>query len=223
LKETFLSLHNSNREIRKLRAGDIVYVSGLLHTMRDMAHRRAVEMLNNGQDIPFSLVGGTIWHCGPIVSKKNERWQVLAAGPTSSSRLTELGARLVKELSIRIVIGKGNMGEAMVAALRKVGGCYLHATGGCAALYAKQISKVRDVYWSDLGMPEAVWVLDVENLGPLTVEIDSKGGTLHHNVYDNVRKSIQEIYRQEEVDARRTCIWWPRSLVGTKHDFSGAT
>lgn len=214
MKETHLSIPVSENEVRKLRVGDKVFVSGIVQTMRDMAHRRAIEMLEKGKDLPFRLFEGAIWHCGPIARRKNRMWQILAAGPTSSSRFTELGAQLVTKLHVRITIGKGTMGEDMVTALRDVGGIYLLATGGCAALYARQVSEVVDVHWLDLGMPEAVWVLNVNRLGPLVVGIDSSGNTLYEITCNNARRSIEDTYRQEGVDVRKTCVWWPKNVVG---------
>jgi len=214
LKETHLSLPVSESDVRRLRVGDRVFMSGIINTMRDMAHRRTIGMLEKGEVLPFRLSEGAIWHCGPIARRKDQIWQILAAGPTSSSRFTELGAQLVTKLHVRITIGKGTMGEEMVIALRDVGGIYLLATGGCAVLYARQISEVANVHWLDLGMPEAVWVLNVNRLGPLVVGIDSIGNIQYEITRKNASKSIEDIYEQEGVDVRKTCVWWPKKAVG---------
>jgi fumarate hydratase subunit beta len=201
--------------VRKLRVGDIVYVSGIVHTMRDMGHRRAVEMIKRGKELPFNLENGAIWHCGPIVRRVDNSWEVVAAGPTSSSRFTELGAELVRRQRVRLTIGKGTMGKSMVDALREVGGVYLIATGGCAALYAKQVVKVENVYWLDLGMPEATWVLRVERLGPLVVGIDSHGNSLEQIVLEKVRQNVSSIYSREKIDSSRSYVWWPKKIPGS--------
>lgn len=115
-----------------------------------------IESIQRGETPPFDLTDGAIWHLGPIARKVDEKWQIVAAGPTSSSRFTELGARPVGMRHVRFTIGKGTMGPPMVNALRKIGSVYLIATGGCAVLYAQQIADVENVHWLDLGMPEAI-------------------------------------------------------------------
>ena len=216
MTETKIHLPASENDVRRLKVGDTVYVSGVVHTMRDMGHRRVIEMMQQGEKLPFNLIDGALWHCGPIARKVNDRWEIVAAGPTSSSRFTELGARLVKELHVRLTIGKGTMGTAMINALKDVGGVYLVATGGCAALYAKQVVSVEKVHWLELGMPEATWVLKVDQLGPLVVGIDSKGNTLAQIVLDKVRTRIKDIYREENIDSTRTYVWWPKKIAGSK-------
>jgi fumarate hydratase subunit beta len=173
-------------------------------------------MGKNGEKLPFNLKDGALWHCGPIARKVNDEWQIVSAGPTSSSRFNELGAILVKDLSVRVTIGKGTMGPVMINALKELGGVYLMATGGCAALYAQQVEKVENVHWLDLGMPEAVWVLQVNQLGPLVVGIDSKGNSLSQNVLKEVRSRIDSICKDENVDPNRTYVWWPKEIAGTK-------
>jgi len=214
--ETRVQLPVSERDVRKLKVGDIVYVSGTVHTMRDMGHRRVIEMIKRGESPPFNLKNGALWHCGPIARKVNGKWEIVAAGPTSSSRFTELGARLVEELHVRLTIGKGTMGTAMINALKDVGGVYLVATGGCAALYAKKVVNVENVHWLDLGMPEATWVLRVDQLGPLIVGIDSEGNALAQIVLKDVRKRVEKIYEKENIDPKRTYVWWPKKIAGSK-------
>jgi fumarate hydratase subunit beta len=216
MTEKKLQLPISESEVRKLRVEDIVYVSGTVHTMRDMGHRRAVEMTRNGERLPFNIKNGALWHCGPIVRRLKDVWRIVAAGPTSSSRFTELGAILVRDLQVRLTIGKGTMGTAMINALNNVGGVYLVATGGCAALYAKKVVSVENVYWLELGMPEATWVLKVDQLGPLVVGIDSEGNSISHLVLDNIRRRIEEIYKEENIGSKRTYVWWPKKIAGSK-------
>ncbi|MEM2440494.1 MAG: FumA C-terminus/TtdB family hydratase beta subunit [Candidatus Bathyarchaeia archaeon] len=213
--EKEIRLPASGEEVRKLKVSDIVYVSGIVHTMRDMGHRRAVEMIKRGEQLPFNLKEGAIWHCGPIARKVGDTWEIVSAGPTSSSRFTELGAELVRKQHVRLTIGKGIMGKSMVEALREIGGVYLVATGGCAALYAKQVEKVENVYWLDLGMPEATWVLRVNKLGPLVVGIDSHGNTLEHIVLEKVHNNVNAIYAKEKIDPSRSYVWWPKKIPGS--------
>lgn len=216
MAEIRFQLPVSEKDVRKLNVGDIVYVSGIVHTMRDMGHRRAVNMLQKGEKLPFNLTNSAIWHCGPIARKVKDKWEIMAAGPTSSSRFNELGPELVRKLKVRLTIGKGTMGTAMINALKDVGGAYIVATGGCAVLYAKKIVNVENVHWLDLGMPEAIWVLKVDQLGPLVVSIDSKGNSLTQMTLKKIRTRIEDIFKEEKIDSTRSYVWWPKQTAGTK-------
>jgi len=216
MTNTNINLPASENDVRALKVGDIVYVNGITHTMRDMGHRRLIEMTKRGEKTPFDLAGGTIWHCGPIVRKTEDKWEIVAAGPTSSSRFTELGAKLVEQSHVRVTIGKGTMGQPMIDALKHVGGVYLVATGGCAALYSKKVMNVQNVHWLDLGIPEAVWVLKVNQLGPLVVGIDAAGNSLEQQVLKKARIRIEEIYKEQNINPQRTYVWWPKKIAGTK-------
>jgi fumarate hydratase subunit beta len=209
-----LQLPVSEREIRKVNCGDIVYVSGVVHTMRDMGHRRAVEMLRRGEKLPFDLRNGTILHCGPIAQQNaNGKWRILSAGPTTSSRFNELGPELMRAFQVRCTIGKGSMGTSAVETIRDLGGFFLNATGGCGALYAGQVEEVIDVIWTDLGMPEAIWVLRVKDLGPLVVGIDSNGNCLIDDVRKTVRTKLASIYERSGIAPDRDLAYLPKRVA----------
>ena len=214
-RETKVGVPIDEDGVRKLQMGDVVYLSGVVYTLRDMAYERAVELLGRGEELPFNLEDGAIWHCGPIMRKSNDKWKTVAAGPTSSSRFTELEAELVRRLHTRLAIGKGTMGEATADAFKDVGGAYLLATGGCAALHAMRVTNVENVYWLDLGMPEAVWVFRVKDLGPLVVGIDSNGKRLSDNVTKTVNENLKRIFQKYQLDPNRNYVWWPKRVVGT--------
>lgn len=208
-----ISLPVSEEDIRKLRIGDVVYLTGTCYTMRDMAHRRAVEILQQEETLPFNLSKGALWHCGPIVRKENDKWVVVSAGSTTSSRFTLLGAELVRQLGVRVVIGKGTMGKEAVVAMKDVGSCYLGSIGGCAALYAEGIKDVKMVFWQDLGLPEAVWVLEVENLGPLVVSIDSHGNSLYEELKIKVKGKLAEVYEKSSLmGGRKNYTYLPKRV-----------
>ena len=174
-KEYYFTMPVEEKDIRKLEIGDLVYLTGTCYTMRDMGHRRSVEILQQEEMLPFNLSKGALWHCGPIVKKEGEAWRVVSAGSTTSSRFTQLGAELIRQVKVRFTIGKGTMSADAVEAMKNIGACYLNSIGGCAALYAEQVKKVKMVFWTDLGLPEAIWVLEVEKLGPLVVGIMCSG------------------------------------------------
>jgi fumarate hydratase subunit beta len=186
----------SEEQIRKLTVNDTVYLTGTLVTARDEAHKRALDLYKNNEQLPINLDGLAVFHCGPLVKKENQTWTVVAAGPTTSARMEPLQADFIKDFKVRLVIGKGGMGKKTVDAMKKYGAVYGAFTGGAAILAAKAIKQVKTVYWLDLGMPEALWVLQVEEFGPLTVAIDTHGNNLFEAVQSKAELKKREIYKK---------------------------
>lgn len=164
--------------VRELNVGDVVHLSGRLFTMRDMAHLRALELLTRGDKLPFELKGEVIYHCGPLV----RGMEVISAGPTTSMRMERMEAELIRLTGLRGIVGKGRMGERTADALKNFGAVYMEFPGGAGALAAKAIKRINGVYWKDLGEPEAVWEMEVEDFGPCIVTMDSKGGAFKSKV-----------------------------------------
>lgn len=185
----------TEKEARKLEAGDTVYVTGTIITGRDAAHERALEFAREGkkEEIPIDLEGMPLYFVGPVVKKENGKWTVVAAGPTTATRMDMFQPEFLREFKTRILIGKGGMLENTEKGCKEVGAVYCSYTGGAAALAAKRIKKVKDVHWMDLGTPEAMWVFKVEEFGPLTVDIDSHGNNLHQTVNKKVKKKRDEM------------------------------
>lgn len=192
MAEVHLKLPASEEDVRQLRAGDIVYLSGLLFTARDEAHLRALEWNHEGKELPVKFSDGALYHCGPIMKKEGEGWKIVAAGPTTSSRMNSLEPRFLEKIGARLIIGKGGMNKGVGDAMKKYGAAYLAFTGGAAVLAARRVRKVLGVHWLDLGMPEAVWVLDAEEFGPLTVGMDAAGGSLFEEVAKQIEKNAVE-------------------------------
>ena len=165
----------SEEEVRKLRVGDIIYVSGLVVTARDAAHRRIIDYIREGKTLPVDLRNGVIYHCGPLVRKKDGEWEVISAGPTTSARLELYEPAVIEKVGVRVIVGKGGMGPKTAEACRKYGATYVTFTGGAGVLAANAIKKVVGVEWLDLGIPEALWIFETKNFGPLIVTIDSTG------------------------------------------------
>jgi fumarate hydratase subunit beta len=186
----------SEEEIRKLRVNDVLYVSGTMFTARDQAHKRALEYFKQGKPLPLSLEGLAVFHCGPIVKKKEDRWTIVAAGPTTSTRMEIFEDEFIKNFEVRVIIGKGGMGKRTTEAMAKYGAVYGAFTGGAAILAAKAIKSVKSVEWLDLGMPEAMWILEVEEFGPLAIAIDSHGNNLFEDVKRKVEQNKQKIYQK---------------------------
>ena len=186
----------SEEEIRKLMVNDVLYVSGTMFTARDQAHKRALEYFKQGKPLPLSLEGLAVFHCGPIVKKKEDTWTIVAAGPTTSTRMEIFEDEFIKNFKVRVIIGKGGMGKRTTEAMAKYGAVYGAFTGGAAILAANAIKSVRSVEWLDLGMPEAMWILDVEEFGPLAIAIDSHGNNLFEDVKRKVEENKQKIYQK---------------------------
>ncbi|MBT8507974.1 fumarate hydratase [Methanomicrobiaceae archaeon CYW5] len=161
-------------EVLDLQAGDRVTLTGIVYTARDEAHLRMQE-----EGFPFDPKGAAVYHCGPVIGENC----VVAAGPTTSARMNTLTGFLL-DAGVRALIGKGGMNDEVLGLLegRAV---YLAFTGGCAALAASRM-KVRGVWFEDLGMPEAVWALELDHL-PLTVGMDAHG----HNLFGDVAQRAQ--------------------------------
>jgi tartrate/fumarate subfamily iron-sulfur-dependent hydro-lyase beta chain len=163
-------------KIKKLRVGDIIYISGKIFTARDEAH---AKMLKAGK-LPFNPSEMALYHCGPLMEKKGNGWKVVSAGPTTSGRMEIFEDKFMKKYGINIIIGKGGMGKKTKKALQKNTGVYTSYTGGAGALAAYHIEDVPAVYWlNKLGMPEAVWIFNVKEFGPLVVAMDSHGGSIY--------------------------------------------
>ena len=177
-------------DLLKLEVGDAVYISGEIITARDAAHMRILEFFERGEEIPFELNCSVIYHCGPII-KKNHEFKVISAGPTTSARMNPMTPKILEKVDCLAIVGKGGMSDEVVEAL-KGKGVYLAYPGGAGALAAKAIKKVKAVYWEDLGMPEAVWVFEVENFGPCIVGIDAKG----NSIYKKVEKVVEENFKK---------------------------
>ncbi len=175
-REIVLTPPIADADIRRLKVGDIVLIRGNICTGRDAVH---AHLMTN--PAPIDLAGGIIYHCGPVVLKDNGTWKVTAAGPTTSIREEPYQADIIKRFGLRAVIGKGGMGPKTLAGLKESGAAYLNAIGGAAQYYARCIKRVKDVYFLDFGVPEAMWYLEVEDF-PAIVTMDACGNSLHADV-----------------------------------------
>lgn len=175
-REIALQMPLTEEQVRALRVGDVVILSGELHTGRDALHHHLMS-----HDCPVDLNGGVIYHCGPVMLKDERGWHVRAAGPTTSIREEPYQGDIMKKFGVRAVIGKGGMGPKTLAALGEHGGVYLNAVGGAAQYYAECIKRVNGVDFMEFGIPEAMWHLQVEGFAAI-VTMDSHGNSLHADV-----------------------------------------
>jgi fumarate hydratase subunit beta len=187
----------SEEDVRKLKVNDVFYISGTMVTARDEAHKKALELYREGKKLPFDLEGLVVFHCGPIMEKKGDKWVVVAAGPTTSTRMDQFEDEFIQAFKVRVIIGKGGMGKKTTEAMQKYGAVYGAFTGGAAILAAKTVKNVRAAEWlQELGMPEALWVFEVEDFGPLTIAIDSHGNNLFEEIKKKVEENRTKIYQK---------------------------
>jgi tartrate/fumarate subfamily iron-sulfur-dependent hydro-lyase beta chain len=176
--EHHVTLPVASNILKKLRVNDIIYVTGNIFTARDSAHMKMRGM--KLKDLPFDPSVMALYHCGPLMKKENGRWIAVSAGPTTSSRMEDFEDILLDHFGIRLIIGKGGMGERTRRALKKTGSVYAAFPGGAGVLAAEKITNVSQVYWlEELEMPEAIWILEVKEFGPLVVAMDSIGQSLY--------------------------------------------
>jgi len=173
----------------RLAIGDVVYLTGELITARDKAHIRMAEYFSAGKPLPFRLEGAAVFHGAPIVRERAGGWEIVAIGPTTSARMNGLEPAVIRH-GVRLIIGKGGMDAGVLGSLREAGGAYLSMTGGAAVLGARMVRAVRGVEWKDLGLAEAVWMLDVAGFGPLTVTMDAHLRDLYGDVRARVSENI---------------------------------
>ena len=175
-REIVLQPPLTEAQVRALKVGDVVLISGEMYTGRDSVH---TYLMKNPP--PVSLAGGLIYHCGPVMLKQGEEWRTNAAGPTTSIREEPYQGDINRRYGLRGVIGKGGMGKKTLAAMQECGAVYLHAIGGAAQFYARAVEKVLDVHLLEFGIPEAMWHLRVKDFVAI-VTMDAHGHSLHADV-----------------------------------------
>jgi fumarate hydratase, class I len=175
-REIALTTPLTDVQMRSLKVGDVVLLSGRIYTGRDAVHAYLMK-----HDPPVDLHGGVIYHCGPVVAKDADHWRVTAAGPTTSIREEPYQAEIIRKFGVRAVIGKGGMGARTLAALKETSAVYLNAIGGAAQFYARAIESVDGVSLTEFGTPEAMWHLTVKDF-PAIVTMDAHGNSLHTEI-----------------------------------------
>ncbi len=186
-REVVLETPLTEAQVRALKVGDVVLVSGRVYTGRDAVHAHLMKHAP-----PVDLRGSVLYHCGPVVAKEGEGWRVTAAGPTTSIREEPYQADIITRYGVRAVIGKGGMGAKTLGALKEAGAVYLNAIGGAAQFYARAIRKVEGVSLTEFGTPEAMWHLQVEAF-PAIVTMDAHGNSLHKDVEQASAKELAAI------------------------------
>lgn len=195
----------SDETIRSLKVGEPVALTGVMITGRDAAHKWMIETFikktrpPQGDDqqvyaaLQPLLKGGVIYHCGPVVAGLDtQAYRFVAAGPTTSTREEPYQGDVMRHFDVKGVIGKGGMGPKTLAACQEVPGVYFHAVGGAASLIAQTVKQVLGVYKLDFGVPEAMWVIQVQDF-PAVVTMDSHGESQHAAVEAQSKAALEQL------------------------------
>ncbi len=172
----YKSMHTplDDNAVLSLKAGDNVYLSGIIYTARDAAHKKLVELMEQEKELPLDLQGQVIYYVGPTPARPGQ--VIGSAGPTTSGRMDAYTPQMMAQ-GMKGCIGKGNRNQAVKDALQKYCGVYFAAVGGAGALLSKRINHCETVAYHELG-PEAIHRLEVKDL-PVTVINDAYGNDLY--------------------------------------------
>ncbi|HEY8346066.1 MAG TPA: Fe-S-containing hydro-lyase [Symbiobacteriaceae bacterium] len=174
MAKVYVTTPLTDEQVRQIKAGDEVIISGVIYTARDAAHKRMVEDLAAGRPLPFDPKGAVIYYVGPTPPKPGQ--VIGSAGPTSSYRMDKYTPEMLRQ-GVKAFIGKGYRGAEVKKALVEYGGLYLVSTGGAGALLARAIKEAEVIAYEDLGA-EAVRRLVVENFPTVCIH-DVYGGDLY--------------------------------------------
>ena len=188
----------SAEDLEDIHVGDVIYLTGELTTCRDVAHRRVIE---EKRPLPVDVRNGAILHAGPIIRKHGEDdYEMVTVGPTTSMRMEKFEEAFIRETGVRLIIGKGGVGDGTMRGCREHKALHCVFPAGCAVVAADCVEKIIQANWMDLGMPETLWTSKVKEFGPLIVSIDTHGRNLfeENKVIFNERKEkvYEEICRE---------------------------
>ena len=163
-------------DLADIKIGDMIYLTGHIVTCRDVPHRRVVE---EDRQLPLDIRGGAILHAGPIIRKTGEKsFEMVSVGPTTSMRMEKFEREFIAKTGVRLIVGKGGMGEGTMSGCKEFGAIHCVFPAGCAVVAATQVEEIESADWTELGMPETLWKCRVKEFGPLIVSIDAHGNNL---------------------------------------------
>ena len=187
-----IKLPMTEEDIKSLKLGEMVTVSGLLFTGRSRFHIRAIAD-DVYPPIDYEKIN-CFFHVGPVMRQDDGEWKVVSCEPTSSIRFERYGADVVRKFSLRTLIGKTTMGPGTAQALKEVGGIYLSKIGLSGNALKDQVKKVHDVHFLDeLGKTECTWIYEVDHFGPFFVAMDSEGNNYFEELAREAESKMPEI------------------------------
>ena len=176
MSKKILTTPISAEDLLNIKIGDVIYLTGHIVTCRDVPHRRVVE---EGRELPLDIKGGAILHAGPIIRKTGDKsFEMVSVGPTTSMRMEKFEREFIAKTGVRLIVGKGGMGEGTMSGCKELGAIHCVFPAGCAVVAATQVEEIESADWMELGMPETLWKCRVKEFGPLIVSIDAHGNNL---------------------------------------------
>ncbi len=195
-----IKLPMTEEDIKSLKLGEMVTVSGLLFTGRSRFHIRAIAD-DVYPPIDYEKIN-CFFHVGPVMRQDDGEWKVVSCEPTSSIRFERYGADVVRKFSLRTLIGKTTMGPGTAQALKEVGGIYLSKIGLSGNALKDQVKKVHDVHFLDeLGKTECTWIYEVDHFGPFFVAMDSEGNNYFEDLAREAESKMPEIEKDLGIPA----------------------
>lgn len=190
----------NSEDLKDIRIGDIIYISGTIVTCRDVAHRRLIE---EGIPLPVDLHGLAIFHAGPIVKDHgNDEYEMISIGPTTSMRMEKFEKEFIEQTGVKLIVGKGGMGKNTEEGCKEHKALHLVYPAGNAVYAARKVDRIKEVHWTDLGMPESLWVSEVTEFGPLIVSIDTEGNNIFENNKVEFNRKKDEVYESIAKEVR---------------------
>ena len=192
MRKKVLTTPINDEDLKDIKTGDLIYLTGTLVTCRDVAHRRLIEQ---GVPLPVDLKGNAIFHAGPIVRDNgNENYEIVSVGKTTSMRMEKFEKEFIAETGVKVIVGKGGMGKNTEEGCREHKALHVVFPAGNAVLAATKVERIKEVHWKDLGMPESLWVCEVKEFGPLIVSIDAEGNNVFEQNKIEFNKKKEEQY-----------------------------
>ena len=180
-------------DVRQLHVGDSVLLDGIVFGVRD---GNLIRVFDQHVAPPCDWRGAALLHTAPNVRKIGPgKYEPVSVGTTTSMRMDRFTEGLLRDFGVRAILGKGGLSQQSAVLMQKYGAVYLSVTGGAAALQTLQIEEIENVYWEEL-MPECIWQIRFNGLGPMTVGIDAHGGNLQNEVQQQAQQKTAELLRK---------------------------
>lgn len=193
--EKYLSLPVTEKEIRELNTGDIVYISGELVQLLSGAHQRALQYKAEGKPVPFDVENKGIYHCYTCLDGEGCNLECLYLGASTSAGVNSYEPQFIREFKPRVIVGKGGMDKATLEAMQEVGCIYLAQIGGCSQIYSQSVVQTTEKFWEDLAANLGIKFI-FKDLGPLIVGMDANGNSLFDVVSAQVEENKKVVYQK---------------------------
>lgn len=193
IKEHRLTTPLSEADVRAMRAGEAVYLTGTIWGIRDATY---IHLFDRKNKAPVDLSGALLLHVAPNVRKLPDgTYEPMTVGTTTSMRMDRFTEPSLREYGVRAIVGKGGLSEESSQALKQYGGVYLAIVGGAASVETEHVEAIENVYFEEL-MPECLWQFRVKDFGPLTVAMDATGASMYRDVAATAQQRLASIYQK---------------------------